>query len=227
MKKISAMTNSKIQPMPEKYDDFVSLVGSGDIKEVYIGQSKKRLFVSKKGELCVFNEKSKKYGSPFSLNQFKQITKIKFETNKHEKLAMLVDKYRRYALKADFTNQFIRSCQSLPNDLSILNDQIQSNPLLIGLDTLSDKIGKVVSLSRCEKSLNETPRTLSQIVHGRLSVTLPEKTMDNRISTVTFSPNGEEYEGRLTMGLKGSSKADVYKLINSESFIFTHTIDGL
>lgn len=203
---------------------------------------KVRFFISDGGGLCRFKPRSSRRGysvSESDLARYEQLLSPKPPATAEEKLKKeyrLIEKYKRMAGNASFTNHFIRDCLALPGFDVWKKDLVEPSSwegykeprpqslyeLHITTGTSID--GKVISLNRIAKKypreverLRESIRDKSagHFVAGRWA-----KFAGYDISIETnFDAGTGDFRGFLSLEYAGCGNGYYYLLINDENFI--------
>ena len=109
--------------------------------------NKFRLFVSTFGTLCYFKGKSRSGG--FLLEESQLIGFKKFIYNKEDNTVdtfKIISKFRKYAMKASFTNKFIEDCKKLPATLEQWQNEGSKSCYEYGITTGVTKEGEVITV---------------------------------------------------------------------------------
>lgn len=225
------------------YQQLYEAVKNGSIVGAVDASGKKhRFFISDGGSLCRFKPHSSRRG--FSLYESDLARYTRFIPSKpsqtvedrHRKEYRLIEKYKRMAEDASFTNPFIRDCLALPDLDAWRNDLVEPSSwetdkrprpktlyeLHITTGTSID--GKVISLNRIAKKypreierLREAIRTRSAgaFITGRWA-----KFAGYHISIeADLNTETGDFRGFLSLEYAGCGNGYYYLLINDENFI--------
>ena len=214
-----------------------SIVGAVDTNG-----NKHRFFISDGGSLCRFKPRSSRRGySVFEsdLARYSQFIHSKPPATREERLLKeyrLIEKYKRMAHEASFTNAFIRDCLALPDLATWRKDLVEPSSwekdkeprpktlFELHITTGTNIDGKVISLNRIAKKypreierLREAIRnkTAGAFITGRLAKFAG---YDISIETDLNGENGD-FRGFLSLEYAGCGNGYYYLLINDENFI--------
>lgn len=202
--------------------------------------NKDRFFISDGGSLCRFEPRSSRRGYCESdLARYSQFIPSKPPQTGEERLRKeyrLIEKYKRMAGGASFSNPFIRDCLALPDLDAWRTDIVEPNswekdkeprpktPYELHITTGTSIDGKVISLNRIAKkypreieSLRESIRNKSagMFITGRWA-----KFGGYDISIETdFDTVTGDFRGFLSLEYAGCGNGYYYLLINDENFI--------
>lgn len=225
------------------YQELHEAVKNGNIVGAVGTNGKKdRFFISDSGGLCRFKPRSSRRGylvSESDLARYAQFIHTNSPPTGEEKLRKeyrIIEKYKRMAREASFTNPFIRDCLALPDFDTWRKDLVEPNSwekdkeprpktlyeLHITTGTSID--GKVISLNRIAKKypreierLRESIRTRSAgvFIAGRWA-----KFAGYDISIETdLNTEAGDFRGFLSLEYAGCGNGYYYLLINDENFI--------
>jgi len=203
---------------------------------------KERFFISGSGSLCRFKPRSSQRGYcvyESDLARYEQFIDSKPPPTGEEKLRKeyrIIEKYKRMAGVASFTNPFIRDCLALPDFDVWRNDLVEPNswekdkesrPKTLyefHITTGTSIDGKVISLKRIAKKypreierLRESIRTRSAgvFIAGRWA---KFSGYDISIETDLNNETGD-FRSFLSLEYAGCGNGYYYLLINDENFI--------
>ena len=94
-------------------EEQIDRISKREIKEAILTDgSKARIFFATNGYLCQFRKGSRRYGYRLEQSNIQSLVEPKPKTEKSfDELAYkTISKFRKEALKATFTNSFIRDC---------------------------------------------------------------------------------------------------------------------
>ncbi len=125
-----------------EYQEAISIVkgksGHYDIKTAS-GVERKRLFVSDGENLCEFAPRSRKRGYPVGVNIVEDWQTLSPAAPKERNI---VDKFRKYALKATFPSAFIRKCISADPEKDCYENGLTTGTRIDGEIISLEAIGK-------------------------------------------------------------------------------------
>lgn len=178
-----------------------------------------RIF-SSNGVICQFKKGSRKYGYYLDLNNIERLIKSnKVEKTPDEKNYKMIAKFRKEAMKASFTNDFIRDCQALPETFEQWVADGKKSPYEYGITTGCKITGELISVETLSK-LIRSGDALKQAIknkHGFRSGYFRLYGYDGSLSIET-DENGE-IRGFLNKEYKGTGNGYYYLLINDDYFI--------
>lgn len=201
-----------------------------------------RFFISDNGGLCRFKPRSSRRGYlvyDSDLARYTQFIPFKPPQTGEEKFRKeyrLIEKYKRMAGEASFSNHFIRDCLELPDFDTWRSDLVEPNSwekdkeprpktlYELHITTGTNIDGKVISLNRIARKypreierLRESirSRTAGVFITGRWA-----KFAGYDISIETdFNAETGDFRGFLSLEFAGCGNGYYYLLINDENFI--------
>ncbi|MBX3282928.1 MAG: hypothetical protein KF756_10665 [Acidobacteria bacterium] len=225
------------------YQQLHEAVKNGSIVGAVDTNGKKhRFFISDGGRLCRFKPRSSRrgytvYESDLALySQFILSKPPEMGEERLRKEYRLIEKYKRMAGEASFTNPFIRDCLGLPDLDSWRTDLVEPNSwekdkesrpktlyeLHITTGTSID--GKVISLNRIAKKYPREIERLRESIRNRSAGTFITgrwaKFAGYDISIESdFDTVSGDFRGFLSLEYAGCGNGYYYLLINDENFI--------
>lgn len=225
------------------YKELHEAVKNGSIiGAVATNGRKDRFFISEGGSLCRFKPRSSRRGycvDASELARYEQFIRSKRPPTGDQKLRSdyrVIEKYKRMAGEASFTNPFIRDCLSIPDFESWSRDLVEPSSwetdkaprpkTLYELHTTTGTNidGKVISLNRIAKKYPREIERLRESIRSRT----PGKFITNRwakfagydISLETdLNTETGDFRGFLSLEYAGCGNGYYYLLINDENFI--------
>lgn len=214
-----------------------TIVGAFDVNG-----KKDRLFISSSGGLCRFKPRSGRRGyclGEFEVARYTQFIAPKASPTGEEKLKReyrIIEKYKRMAGEASFTNPFIRDCLAIPDFDLWRKDLVEPNSwekdkeprpkTLYELDvtTGTNIDGKVISLNRIAKkyplAIGRLREAIQNQTSGRFITNRRAKFAGYDISLETdFDSVTGDFRGFLSLEYAGCGNGYYYLLINNENFI--------
>lgn len=197
---------------------------------IMLDGTKKRLFVSTDGYLCNFKKGSSRRGYPFyDVDNIKSLVLSK-ETNELERGVKLLDKYRKLAEKASFTNEFVRDCLTTRTMEEVRTKTEERGDYgtlyLFGITTGNKIDGKCISIDGISKQYPSIANRLREAIKNQTSEEICNR-LDFRGYEMTISTvkkeNGD-FIAFLSMEYKDCLNGYYYLLINDETFI-GHDVD--
>ncbi len=225
------------------YLELCEAVKNGSIVGALNSSGKKiRFFISDDGSLCRFKPRSRRRGSRVfesELSGLKNFISTETPITDEERLKKEyrgIEKYRRMAALATFTNPFIRDCLALPDFEMWSRDVVQPNAwetnkeprpkslyeLHIATGTSLD--GKVISLNRIARKYPREIELLRQCISQKLARPIISgrwaKFAGYDISIETeFNSETGDFRGFLSLEYAGCGNGYYYLLINDDNFI--------
>ena len=225
------------------YRELHEAVKNGSIIGAVATNGKKdRFFISDGGSLCRFKPRSNRRGyvvCESDLARYEQFLHPKPPSTAKEKLGKgyrLIEKYKRMAGEASFTNPFIRDCLSLPDFDSWSRDLVEPSSwekdkkprpktlyeLQVTTGTQID--GKVISLNRISKKYPREIERFRESIRTRTAGTYITNRWakfagyDISLETDLDTETGD-FRGFLSLEYAGCGNGYYYLLINDENFI--------
>lgn len=225
------------------YQELHNAVKNGSIIGAIDANGKKdRFFVSEGGSLCRFKVRSSRRGYPLyesELARYLHFISSRSPPTGDEKLKReyrIIEKYKRMASEASFTNLFIRDCLAIPDfdvwrkDLvepSSWDTDKEPRPKTLyelHITTGTDIDGKVITLNRIAKKYPREIERLRESVRNRSAGTFITGRWakfagyDISLETDLDSKTGD-FRGFLSLEYAGCGNGYYYLLINDENFI--------
>lgn len=203
---------------------------------------KDRFFISDGGDLCRFKPRSRQRGYPVyasDLESYKQFVFPASPLTGDEKLKKeyrLIEKYKRMAGEASFTNHFIRDCVALPDFEMWRTDLVEPSSwekdkearpktlYELHITTGTNIDGKVISLNRIAKKYPREIESLREAIRDKLARIVIggrwAKFAGYDISIETeYNTESGDFRGFLSLEYAGCGNGYYYLLINDENFI--------
>ena len=188
----------------------------GQLYVRYRGE-KRKMFITQNDTICMVHKGRRNWGNPFS--DWEGISKIYFPETEGEKERKMVEKYRREASKATFTNPFIRDCLKADVSKSLYENNI----------TTGNSIdGKIITLSSIRNTIGngEALRFQRAVMYGvnYRSYRFPFRGYEATLEVAAVQQSSESHNagdvmGYLSVEYKGTGNGYYYLLINDENFI--------
>ena len=225
------------------YQELHEAVKNGSIiGAVDASNRKTRFFISDSGSLCRFKPRSSRRGYILlepDVERFKYFINVQPPLTGEEKARKdyrIIEKYKRMAGHASFTNPFIRECLELPDYHGWKNVLVEPNSwekakekrpktlyeLHITTGTKID--GKVISLNRIAKQFPQEIEELRECIRAKLARMIITgrwaKFAGYDISIETeYNAETGDFRGFLSLEYAGCGNGYYYLLINDENFI--------
>lgn len=225
------------------YQELHEAVKNGSIiGAVGTNGKKDRFFISDNGSLCRFKPRSSRRGylvSESDLARYAQFIHPNSPPTGEEKLRKeyrIIEKYKRIAGEASFTNPFIRDCLALPDLDAWRTDLVEPNSwekdkeprpktlYELHITTGTNIDGKVISLNRIARKYPREIERLRESIRNRSAGTFITgrwaKFAGYDISIETdFDTVTGDFRGFLSLEYAGCGNGYYYLLINDENFI--------
>ena len=207
-------------------DQINELFGNGEItgfKCREYGQIvTRRLFKPANGALCVFKKGSSRWGyalRPDHIDDFIAFVHPK-PIDRQEENYKLVAKYRRYAGKASFTNNFIRACLAVPATKEEWIAQGAKSAYKFDLSTGTAIDGKIISLNAIAKIEPHYIRLFKNALTEKRPYSSGRFDFRGYEASISLElrDNGDLC-GYLNVEYKGCANGYYYLLVNDDNFI--------
>lgn len=225
------------------YEELHEAVKNGSIiGAVGVDGKKDRFFISDGGSLCRFKPRSSRRGylmHASDLTRYAQFIPSKSPATGEEKLRKeyrLIEKYKRMAGEASFTNHFIRGCLALPDFDVWSKDLVEPSSwekdksprpktlYELHITTGNNIDGKIISLKRIAKRYPREIEQLRECIRDKFARTIITgrwaKFAGYDISIETqYNAETGDFCGFLSLEYAGCGNGYYYLLINDENFI--------
>ncbi|HMM78448.1 MAG TPA: hypothetical protein PKC65_00335 [Pyrinomonadaceae bacterium] len=225
------------------YQQLHEAVKSGSIVGAVDNNGKKhRFFISDGGSLCRFKPRSSRRGYSVyeaDLPRYTRFISSKPAQTGEEKLRKeyrLIEKYKRMAGEASFTNPFIRDCLAIPDLDAWRKDLVEPNSWAkdrekrpktlyeLHITTGTNIDGKVISLNRIAKKYPREIERLREAIRNKTAgafITGRWAKFAGYDISIETDLNGEngDFRGFLSLEYAGRGNGYYYLLINDENFI--------
>lgn len=208
-------------------ESLIEKVKSKEVTGAILNDGRKvRLFISTDGFLCEFKKSSSRRGYVFTdEDKIKTlIYKKRGEKSLAQKVFDELQKYKKLASKASFTNRFVRDCMvERPLEQVIADSDKEYFGLYYYGITTGNKIdGKVITISGIGKKYPQVEKILRDSIKNQIPVEgicyrLPFRGYELTIST-RKEDNGD-FAGSLSLEYKNCGNGYYYLLINDDCFI--------
>lgn len=187
---------------------------------------KKRFFVSTTGYLCYFRKGSSRRGYPFydTENIKSLIYKSKVKKSQAEKVFAQLQKYKKLAAKASFTNKLIQDClvERTFEQVTQDSDKDYFGLYYYGITTGTKIDGKCITISGIAKQYPRVAERLREAIKNQttdddICHRFPFRGYEMSISTKKLDDGS--FMGWLSMEYKDCGNGYYYLLINDETFI--------
>lgn len=225
------------------YQELHEAVKNGSvIGAVGTNGKRDRFFISESGGLCRFKPRSSRRGycvCESDLARYSQFIHPNPPPTGQEKLRKeyrSIEKYKRMAGEASFTNPFIRDCLALPDFDTWRKDLVEPSSwekdknlrpktlYELHITTGTNIDGKVISLNRIAKKYPREIERLREYIHNRSAghfITGRRAKFAGYDISIETDLNNEtgDFRGFLSLEYAGCGNGYYYLLINDESFI--------
>lgn len=199
-------------------------INNRQIREAILTNGERvRIFFSTNGFLCRYKKGSRKYGWRLRENDIERLV----ETNKRpeksvdEKTFRLISKFRKEALKATFTNDFIRDCIGLPKTFDEWVADGKKTPYEYHITTGCKITGDLVSIDSISKKFNTNYREMiKEAIKGQKNFTTGRFDYNGYDGSIELrKDDGEDFRGFFSKEFRGCGNGYYYLLINDNYFI--------
>jgi hypothetical protein len=206
------------------FDQLKEAVEKEDVISAKADNKTYRFFISGNGVLCYFKTGSRKRGFPVDedlFSKFKNYVGKPSELDKKKIEFRIIEKFRKYAEKASFDNNFIRQCKELPKTLDEWSKDNYKSAYEYGITTGCKITGQIISLNSIAKQYPQAVERARECIKnktiGTCLSTVPFRNYDTSMSFQLNDKN--ELVGFLSLEYKGCGNGYYYLLINDENFI--------
>lgn len=225
------------------YQELHEAVKNGSIIGAVDASGRKtRFFISDSGSLCRFKPRSSRRGYILlepDVERFKYFINVQPPLTGEEKARKdyrIIEKYKRLASEASFTNHFIRDCVALPDFETWRTDPVETSSwekdkearsktlYELHITTGTNIDGKVISLNRIAKKYPREIENLREAICDKLARRIITgrwaKFAGYDISIETeYNIESGDFRGFLSLEYAGCGNGYYYLLINDENFI--------
>jgi|688.fasta_scaffold741875_2 hypothetical protein len=208
----------------ELTNEQIEKIKNRKIREAILTNGERvRIFFSTNGFLCQYKKGSRKYGWSLRENEIERL----IESNKRpeksidEKTFRVISKFRKEALKASFTNDFIRDCIALPKTFDEWVADGKKTPYQYGI-TIGCKItGDLVSIESISKKFNFNYKELiKQAIKEQNNFTTGRFDYNGYDGSVSFVKDDKgDFRGYFAKEFRNCGNGYYYLLINDNYFI--------
>jgi hypothetical protein len=201
-------TNIKKYTVMHEAEKYLLENNSGRVYVRYCGE-KRRLFITGGGVICMVSQGRRNVGYPFS--DWEGISKVLYPVPTTDLQKNLVEKYRREASKASFTNHFIRLCREADAGKTLYEN---------GITTENAIDGKIISLASVAKAAPYEAERFQTAMKNRTvyhSSRFPFRGYEGTLE-VSVNEQGEPM-GHLAVEYKNCGNGYYYLFINDQNFI--------
>ena len=206
---------------------LIEQVKSKEVTGAILNDGRKvRLFIATNGFLCEFKKNSSRRGYVFTDED--KIKTLIYKKKVEKSLVQIVfaelQKYKKLASKASFTNRFVRDCMVERPLEQVIGDSDKDyfGLYYYGLTTGTKIDGKVITISGIGKKYPHVEKILRESIKNQIPVDdicsrLPFRGYEMTISTQK-QDNGD-FVGFLSLEYKDCGNGYYYLLINDDCFI--------
>ena len=220
-KKLPAKRQPKEPVVEPTYAEVVEKFQKNEIAGFETETEKFRLFISQGDILCYFAKNSSRRGRPLYENNIKGFKKwiLPMGRNTDDGTWKLIDKYRKYATEATFTNSFIVDCLALPATREQWEADGKKSLYKYSVTTGVHKEGEVITLDGMSKVFNV--EAIRQAIQNKTSYSSGRRDFRGYDASVSIEikPDGTMC-GYLSLEFRGCGNGHYYLLINDNCFIY-------
>jgi hypothetical protein len=184
--------------------------------------SKVRIFYTTYGFLCRYKPKSRKYGYRLEEVFIDSLVIKKSSTKTPDELTYkVISKFRKEALKASFTNDFIRDCINLPKTFDEWVNDGKKSPYQYGITTGCKITGDLISIkSICKKLSSSHYDTIKECIKNKKEFRVGRFDYNGYDGSMTFVIDADgNFRGYFSKEFRNCGNGYYYLLINDEYFI--------
>jgi len=182
---------------------------------------KVRVFMAEGGYICQFKKGSSRRGYPIDLDNIESFVEVKSSTEEDKDKATfrIINKFRKEALKATFTNDFIKDCIALPDTFEKWVEEGKKSPYQYSVTTGCKITGDLISVETVAKNY-WNGNALKQAIVEKKDFSSGTFRFQGYDGSVQFKKeeNGE-FKGWLSKEYKDCGNGYYYLLINDKYFI--------
>jgi hypothetical protein len=204
----------KLQEIREKF-------ASNEITGFATKICKYRLFVASNGLLCYFKKGSSRRGFPLEERHTSDFVEYIYEKPEDYDLIVYkkIAKFRKYATKASFVNNFIERCLKLPDTYEKWVNEGKKGLYESGVTTGCTKDGEIISIDALSSILDTNE--LRDAIKNRRNYSVYRRKFRGYDTTVSLEYVNGDFRGYLSLEYVGCGNGHYYYLINDENFIYT------
>jgi hypothetical protein len=215
-------TKQPAQPVvAPSYEEICEKFKNKEISGFETDTDKFRLFVAEGDILCYFAKGSSRRGRPLyehNITGFKKFI-YHISNNTDDNKWKIIDKYRRYATEASFSNDYIIDCLALPATREQWEADGKKSLYNYNVTTGVHKEGEVITIDGMSKVFNtEAIRQAIKNKTAYRSGTRDFRGYDASVS-IEIKPDGTMC-GYLSLEFRGTGNGHYYLLINDNCFIY-------
>lgn len=180
-----------------------------------------RIFISTNGTLCQFKARSSRKGFCLNIEDVVELreAKEKTEIDADTRTFKMIQKFRKEALKATFTNDFIRSCVALPDTFEKWVADGKKSAYEYSITTGCKITGDLISVDTVAKKCYSGEQ-MKQAIAERHAFSTGRFEFQGYDGSVSFEKNDNgDFRGFLSKEYKGCGNGYYYLLINDKYFI--------
>jgi hypothetical protein len=203
-------------------NEQINQISKGEIKEaILFDGSKVRIFISTCGTLCKKKPNSRKFGFPLHENLIVSLVLPKTKKSDDELEYKTIAKFRKEALKASFTNDFIKDCINLPPTFEQWINDGKKTAYEYGITTGCKITGQLVSIdSICKKFNSFYKEQIINAIKDKKTFRTGRFDFNGYDGSISFEIGDDgQFRGFLNKEYKGCGNGYYYLLINDNYFI--------
>lgn len=203
------------------YTEVFEKLQKGEISGFETATDKFRLFIAEGDILCYFAKGSSRRGRPLyehNINGFKKWI-MPIGKNSDDDTWKLIDKYRKYASEASFSNSFIVDCLALPATREKWEADGKKSLYNYSVTTGVAKEGEVITIDGMSKVFNVD--AIRQAIKNKTSYRSGCRDFRGYDASVSIEikEDGSMW-GYLSLEFRGCGNGHYYLLINDNCFIY-------
>jgi hypothetical protein len=188
---------------------------------ILVDNSKVRIFISTCNNLCQHLKGSRRKGFIMDAANILSLVAAKTPKNADEREFNTINKFRKQALKAKFTNSFITDCKKLPDTFEKWVEAGKKSAYELGVTTGCKVTGDLISVKTVCKGLNSYyAEGIKNAIENQTSFSTGRFPFQGYEGSVEFRKNEDgTFQGWLSKEYKNCGNGYYFLLINNEYFI--------
>lgn len=212
----AVITQPSLEEIQEKFrsGEITGFINKND--------SRYNLYISGSGKVCFNKGKSKTKGFILTDSDITGFTRYIMPVADIEKITKfrMINKFRKYAEKSQYTNAWIDRCVALPDTYEKWKADGEKSLYDYDITTGSEIDGKVISVETIKK---EYPQLIEEFFERYYNDEVGEsrevKFQNLNMKLSIYADEKEDIYGRMSLTYKNGSGGYYYNLINLETFI--------
>lgn len=218
-KKIPTKKANQLIETPS-FQTIVDKFLAGEIKGFQTNLQKFRLFKAQGDVICYYKEGSSRRGYALYESHLTGFQKYLFpeSVNSDEITYKNIAKFRKYASKASFTNEFIKDCLALPDTYQKWEAEGKKSLYEYGITTGVSREGEVITVDSLKDILHLD--ALKYAIANKIDFVSYRNKFRGYEATITIKVEDGILHGWLAMEYVNCGNGHYYSLINDNCFIY-------